>query len=194
MKLSKMFSGKNKKMVNILLILGLVVVAVVLYKYNFSKFSFRDSMQGKLSANSMALADTSEPTGAPSNGTESVEQSVQGTPSLQQKPFLSVSGMASPKPQSSCNNQPLMDPKELLPQDANSEWSKINPASGDLKNLNMLSAGHHFGINTVGSSLRNANLQLRSEPQIPQVDVGPWNNTTIESDNLRRPLEIGAKE
>ena len=35
-----MFSRKNKKVVNLLLILGLVVVAVVLYKYNFSKVVF----------------------------------------------------------------------------------------------------------------------------------------------------------
>jgi len=44
----------------------------------------------------------------------------------------------------------------------------------------------------VSSSLRNANLQLRSEPANPQQDVGPWNNTTISPDINRRPLEIGS--
>ena len=194
MKLSKMFSRKNKQVVNLLLILGLVVVAVVLYKYNFSKNSVRDSMRGKLSANSLVLSEGVGQEGATVPGEGSEASVVQATPTLEQKPFLKVSGMSTPKASGSCNNQPLMDPKELLPQDSNSEWSKINPASGDLKNLNMLSAGHHFGINTVGSSLRNPNLQLRSEPQIPQVDVGPWNNTTLESDNLRRNLEIGSTE
>jgi hypothetical protein len=42
----------------------------------------------------------------------------------------------------------------------------------------------------VGSSLRNANLQLRSEPIIPKTNTGPWNNTTIEADTYRRALEI----
>ena len=63
--------------------------------------------------------------------------------------------------------------------------------AGDLKNVNLLQAGYHIGIDTVGQSLRNANLQLRSEPPNPQLNVGPWNNTTIEPDFNRRPLEIG---
>ena len=63
--------------------------------------------------------------------------------------------------------------------------------AGDLKNVSLLKAGHHIGINTVGQSLRNANLQLRSEPANPQLNVGPWNQSTISSDTMRRPLEIG---
>jgi hypothetical protein len=92
----------------------------------------------------------------------------------------------------SCSSQPVVNPAELLPKDENSEWAKLNPmGAGDLQNVNLLQAGYHVGINTVSSSLRNANLQLRSEPANPQVSVGPWNNTTISPDNNRRPLEIG---
>jgi len=40
--------------------------------------------------------------------------------------------------------------------------------------------------------LRNANQQLRSDPPVPQVNVGPWHNTTIEADNMRVPLELGS--
>ena len=47
-------------------------------------------------------------------------------------------------------------------------------------------------IDTIGQSLRNANQQIRSEPANPQLYVGPWNNTTIEPDFMRPPLEIGA--
>ena len=63
--------------------------------------------------------------------------------------------------------------------------------SGDLKNVSLLKAGWHIGINTVGQSLRNANLQLRSEPPNPQLSTGPWNQSTISADMQRRPLEIG---
>ena len=66
----------------------------------------------------------------------------------------------------------------------------MNPVTPDLKNINLLNAGANYGINTVGSSLRNPNLQLRSEPIIPKVNIGPWNNTTIEADTFRRSLEI----
>ena len=84
-----------------------------------------------------------------------------------------------------------MDPKELLPTDNNNEWSNIMP-NNDLKNVGMLNSAQHIGINTVGSSLRNPNLQVRSEPVIQQTNIGPWNNTTIEADTTRRSLEIGS--
>ena len=65
-------------------------------------------------------------------------------------------------------------------------------ASNDLKNVNMLNPTQLIGINTVGSSLRNANYDIRSEPANPRVNVGPWNQSTIEPDFMRPPLEIGA--
>ena len=62
---------------------------------------------------------------------------------------------------------------------------------GILKGVNLLDAGYHVGVNTVGQSLRNANQQLRSEPPNPQVSVSPWLNTTIGPDLSRKPLEEG---
>ena len=79
------------------------------------------------------------------------------------------------------------------PKDANLKWAQINPSSaGDITDKNFLTAGYHIGIDTKGQSLRNANLQIRSEPPNPQLYVGPWNNSTIEPDFMRPPLEIGA--
>ena len=92
----------------------------------------------------------------------------------------------------SCSSQSVANPSELLPNDANSEWAKLNPSgSGDLQNVNLLSAGSLIGIDTIGNTLRNANQQVRSEPANPQLNVGPWNNTTIAPDTMRVPLEIG---
>ena len=62
--------------------------------------------------------------------------------------------------------------------------------TGSLKGKNFLSAGALIGVNTVGQSMRNANLQLRSEPPNPQVPVSIFNVSTIEPDINRRPLEI----
>lgn len=85
------------------------------------------------------------------------------------------------------------NPEELLPADQNNEWSKLNPVgTGDLNNVNLLKAGYHTGIDTVGSSLRNANLQIRSEYPNPTTNVSPWMNTTIEADTMRVPLELGS--
>ena len=94
----------------------------------------------------------------------------------------------------SCASKQISNPKDLLPADNNSEFSKMNPSgAGDLMNVNLLRAGHHIGINTVGTSLRNANLQVRSEPPNPRLNTGPWNTSTITSDGHRRPLEIGSR-
>lgn len=91
----------------------------------------------------------------------------------------------------SCSQQQVVDPKELLPKDNNSEFSQLNPmGAGDLQDVSLLKSGYHIGINTVGNSLRNANMQIRSEPANPQLQIGPWNNTTIGPD-ARRPMEIG---
>ena len=74
------------------------------------------------------------------------------------------------------------DPSCLLPKDTNSEWGKLNPSGqGDLENVSLLKAGSHIGINTVGNSLRNANLQIRGEPANPRGDVGPWMQSTIDT-------------
>ena len=89
-----------------------------------------------------------------------------------------------------CYPREQLNPKELLPQDVNSAWAAVNPhGSGDIQGKNFLSAGALVGVNTVGQSLRNANYQLRAEVPNPQVQVGPWMQTTIEPDLQRRALE-----
>jgi hypothetical protein len=96
---------------------------------------------------------------------------------------------ASQKPQG-CYPREQIKPMDLLPSDPNSQWAQVNPqGAGDIQGKNFLSAGALIGINTIGQSLRNANLQLRAEPPCPQVQVGPWNQTTIEPDLIRKPLE-----
>lgn len=99
----------------------------------------------------------------------------------------------APAAAGNCFPRDRLTTSDLLPKDAaNSRWAQMNPAGqGEVRDQNFLTAGYHIGINTVGQSLRNANLQLRSEPINPQVPVSPWNISTIEPDMNRRPLEIG---
>lgn len=92
---------------------------------------------------------------------------------------------------SSCNRQDIANPAELLPRKDNHFGNMNQNGSGDLENINLLKAGYHSGIDTVGSTLRNSNLQLRSEPPNPTNKVSPWMNSTIEPDLMRVPLEIG---
>lgn len=90
-----------------------------------------------------------------------------------------------------CYPRDQLSASELLPKDGSSVWAQQNPLGpGSLKGKNFLSAGALIGINTVGQSMKNANLQLRSEPPNPQMPISIFNNSTIEPDFNRRPLEI----
>ena len=90
--------------------------------------------------------------------------------------------------------QAIANPNELLPTDANSQWAALNPVNmnqGSILNGDMLQAGYHIGLDTIGQTLKNPNLQLRSDPIIPKQEVGPWNQSTYEPDYGRIPLEVG---
>jgi hypothetical protein len=109
--------------------------------------------------------------------------------------FSSANGVQTSMPgiPSSCSKPNIQNPAELLPKDTNSQWAQLNPSGkGELANVNLLKAGYHIGIDTVGQSLRNANLQIRSEPPNPQLSVSVWNQSTIEPDFTRVPLELGS--
>jgi hypothetical protein len=96
---------------------------------------------------------------------------------------------------STCYPQPALKAEDLLPKEdsqAIKEFNIMKPAGeGILQGVNMLDAGFHVGVNTIGQSLRNANRQLRSEPPNPQVQVSPWQMSSIGPDLMRRPLESG---
>ena len=103
--------------------------------------------------------------------------------------------MANNKYPTDCFPKDKLTPSDLLPADSDSTWAKVNPTGqGKLSDKNFLDAGFHVGINTVGQTLRNANLQIRSEPANPQVKVSPWLQSTIAPDTNRKPMEIGSCE
>ena len=90
----------------------------------------------------------------------------------------------------SCQKKAPLTPKDLLPTNqAAEDFEKQNPdGEGILKGVNYLDASYHVGVNTVGQSLRNANLNLRAEPPNPRVAVSPWLNSTIDTDLSRKAL------
>jgi hypothetical protein len=170
--------NNSKSVFNVILVLGIVIVIGVIYNYN-SKKTTKDNMYNNVVADvsgSIAMAKPGNVVGIVSDNGDNN--------------YLNVSGLGTNGNAGACN-QKTADPTDLLPKDMNSDWSNVNPANADLKNINLLSAGQLIGINTVGSSLRNPSLQERSEPVIPKTNIGPWNNSTIDADTLRRPLEIG---
>lgn len=69
-----------------------------------------------------------------------------------------------------------MDAKSLLPAEGSKSLSNV-PA----KNLINVSKFVQ-GIDTQGSSNKNASWDLRCAPVNPKFKIGPWNNSTIDPD------------
>ena len=163
--LSKFFTRDK-----IILFIALVILFWGMITYSDSKNMVFDSMDtGSISNNSHNVNNEEYPQQLPQNN------------------------VAQPVMSNNYALQPVANPSDLLPHDQNSQWSALNPVSMNQGNVNMpdlLQAGYHIGLDTIGQTLRNANQQLRSDPIIPIQVVGPWNQSTIEPDYGRTPLEI----
>ena len=178
---NKFVKGKHSEA---LMLIGVVlVVFVAISSYSNKKGLFPESLAAKPQSGDSAVQPLSSV--SPASGDDLTADHYAVVPA-------SGGQSASALPPNCAKKTSFDDPKELLPKDSNSAWSKLNPQGSDgLSSAQFLQAGYHIGIDTVGQSLRNANLQLRSEPPNPQLNIGPWNNSTIGPDFNRRPLEIG---
>jgi hypothetical protein len=84
----------------------------------------------------------------------------------------------------------MLGSADLLPQPTlhgDSDFSKFAPRP---LNGNFLSAHRFIGADTTGSSMRNSSYDLRRIIPVKKQAVSPWNNSTIEPDKYRRPLDI----
>lgn len=98
---------------------------------------------------------------------------------------------AAPSPGGWKSGVPMMNiATDLLPKPSGQvrqNFAEFAPKS--LLGQNFLEAKKYIGVDTQGSSLRNANYDLRSSPAIARRDVGPWAQSTIDGDLFRKPLE-----
>jgi hypothetical protein len=82
-------------------------------------------------------------------------------------------------------------PKEVPVQDDFGQFS----TDTILANQNYLDPRGQIGYpETVGGTLRNANLQLRSEPANPRDPVSIWNLSTITPELMRPSFELQDQE
>ena len=170
---------------NWIIIILLLIGAVYLYNYFKMKGSFGTDMMSS-NDNSAYKKTSGQSQGQGPQPAEDIDSNNNGS-------FSNVGAGSQNMPlPSACNKPNMTNPGDLLPKDNNSQWAQLNPTGkGDLANINLLKAGYHIGIDTIGQTLRNANLQIRSEPPNPQINTGPWNLSTIEPDFLRVPMELG---
>lgn len=176
--LSGLSSGLRKFFTKdrVLVLVGFILLAVVFMYYSTGKMTVRDSMQDNSSA------ETAEKEKEEEEASNPIVDAIQTVTGAADEGFTGYS------------DKDVANPSELLPKDDNSQWSSLNPVSQSNPQMpDLLQAGYHIGLDTIGQTMKNANLQLRSDPVIQKGDIGPWNQSTIEPDLMRVPLEVGCK-
>jgi len=181
---------RNFRQHHLIAILGAIVLIWAIYQYSTDKNFFPEKFGP---SHALSPAATSASASANANSGYQPSSGMQGNE------YEDISGIQGPAVSApSTTKQAVAAPGDLLPnmnmlpKDPNSQWAQLNPSgSGDLMNQSLLSAGFLAGIDTIGNTMKNPNLQLRSEPPNPQLNIGPWNNSTFAPDLMRTPLEIG---
>jgi hypothetical protein len=82
----------------------------------------------------------------------------------------------------------LFDVDKMLPQEIEDDWFDVEPlqSTKKIKGCHLIHPKFHMGVNTVGSSLRNATHDPRGDIPNPKINISPFNNSTIEPDtNIR---------
>ena len=170
----------TKDRIIIFVVFGILVFFLIWYSGN--KYNFSDNMD----INNTSPLNSYQP---------SVLAPMQETPSSSdhEERERSKRGAVQPIAAGGYSSQNTNSPSDLLPVDTNSQWASLNPVNnGNAMVPDLLQAGYHIGLDTIGQTLKNPNLQIRSEPPIPKVAVGPWNQSTYEPDLMRVPLELGS--
>ena len=158
---------------------GLVGLAYVTMSYSATKSVVGEGLESAATGSTAPLSDTM------SGGASS--HSVGGNA----QPIESMQGR---HPSTAATyTESTLTTGELLPKgQIGASWDAVNPQGmGDIKGQNFLDAGYHANTAIAGVSQtnRNASWDIRSEQPNPQGAVGPFLNTTIESNPFKRGLD-----
>ncbi len=87
-----------------------------------------------------------------------------------------------------CEPEDLFDVDKYLPQEVNDDWFEVQPEPISVKNRHLINITKPIGVNTIGTSLRNASYDIRGTPANPKFVVSPWLGSSIEPDTNLKPL------
>jgi len=79
------------------------------------------------------------------------------------------------------------DINQFTPKQSNKDWFEVIE-SIDVKNSQLINIYRPIGANTIGSSLKNASLDIRGNVPCPQTVVSPWLQSSIQPDHNIKSL------
>ncbi len=87
---------------------------------------------------------------------------------------------------SQLSDEEIFNVNNFLPKETNKDWFEVMPEPISVKNRHLINVSRPIGVNTIGTSLRNASYDIRGSPPCPKFVVSPWLQSTIEPDyNLK---------
>lgn len=93
-----------------------------------------------------------------------------------------------------CRERDQLKAEDLLPRESMDDvWARSNPhASKNLIKKDFLTSEMRIGVETKSNTI--GNRDIRSMPPITRVEVGPWNQGTLDAEgpDKRVPFEIGS--
>ena len=162
------------KIVLLIVIIGLVVMTSGFLTFYFTKKESLDNVEDDDFNNFMG-SDLNYLQNENSNGSN-VLGVINTDPNY--APFNSAN-------QRKYTQEELMDSSLLLPgqvPDKLKDEFNLPPEAVSLDNSNLITVNKSVGVNTVGSSLRNASHDIRGDMLVGKSYQGPWNMSTIEAD------------
>ena len=78
--------------------------------------------------------------------------------------------------------QDIYNLDNFLPKQVNEDWFDNVPEPISVKNRYLINISKQVGVNTIGSSHKNASWDLRGEVYCPKFVVSPWMQSSIEPD------------
>jgi hypothetical protein len=176
MSISKLLKSNNF----IFFVIALILMGFAVHSLGKRKNTMLDGMLSGNHSEYPTDSDDSEPEELDTPQYQQQASPVQQQASPVQQQASPVQQQASPV-QQPAKSSTMTDPKDLLPNDK----------SGALGNSDLINAGRF--ISQQSEVLRNANLQIRSDPPVGKATTGPWNGTTIGPDRMRPQFELGGR-
>ena len=79
-------------------------------------------------------------------------------------------------------DEEIFKAEDYLPQEEAKDWFEVMPEPIQSKNRHLISVTRPVGINTIGTSLKNASYDIRGCPVNPKFVISPFLNSSIEPD------------
>jgi hypothetical protein len=157
---------------------GVVVLAYLISSYSSAKGVVGEGLEAPATGSTAPMSDS----GPSSVSAYSAGGNSQPTESVQGRHPASTGTYT----------ESTLSAAELLPSgQIGASWAAVNPSGmGDIKGQNFLDAGYHTNTAVAGvaQTNRNASWDIRAETPNPQATVGPFLNSTIETNPFKRGL------